>query len=649
MVKLSEQIEEASKRAGLPFIPTRQMQKVAEIRRIRELRIRRKEIEEEQEKVKGMTLAEYEEHYPTIPEYMREFFFTPEHIRGLQRTEIKQNVEKVDTRIDDVKVKLEKVKAERLREQTEFSKMSSQQRDRQREDYKKRQDEYYDEIEKLKYTAQLLKETKPKASQGFEFSSIIDYVESKVDYRTAKMEARRRAKERSEEAYRKLTGASAFAPVFEKYHEKFKFIDWTDPKNIKRILQERFITQFGVERFIESKTRGLDPDINVVDSKIVTSFRRGDKTLFKATKKGEDITFKEIGTDTRGTFKFKEIPKVTTIAPPPIAEIPISDEFPILQLQPPSDPVEPSSADIPDAEEIVEETDEKIKKKRKWGITLGKTAIFGVRIPQLVTKSNPHNPVRPTDMLVRVGKEVGQIGKESGKKTFQFMKEFVPKPVREFPSKVAERVRPSEEKVAITTAVSEIPEQPKPPKVKVRKPAFKEVPREELSELSLSKVRPRTTYDKWRGADTTLSYDDYKKNELLLGRTTEEKIEVEEAPPYDLKNYKLYHNPKTNEMTYFPKTQTTIPKNFKRIERLAYNPEIDDFKSLKFGEKAPKDYITVNPTDPRERTYGAMGIPEERYWDNLKRYVKTEASLHEKVAFLSSHSCFKGLLGITPL
>jgi len=604
MVKLSEQIQkEIEETAKPPEFLTRRERKLFKLEREKaekeyeeEIKRREKVFAETQEKVKVMTLEEYEEFYPTMEDWLKEAFISPEKIEVERVTAVEENVERADIRIKEAEKELKGAETEKESTEKWYRELPSPTK-RQKENYEKEIQGYKDEIREYELMKRYWSEGRAKVKEGFEFSEVRSWVEANVRAKLGEREAKREAKEISEEKFKELL-KTPFAPVYREYEEKYAGkIDWTNPENIKRILEENYIRTYGVEKFIEGRTKGLNKVKKTITGAYVTRFMENGKVKYQMLekKKTGEITFTQVGKGAVGKFSFKReiIKKPSVIVEPPITppEEIIGDVPLILQEAERIAEEKPVIPTIPDEEKIIEETEKPIKKKRKWGLAKI-TSIMGVPIYKAQPKSNPHFPPNPDDTFVKTkpSRITGVTTTDMGVK-----------------------------KEAIKLGRDTVKE--------IEKPKFT---REELKKL---RIRKPTTYERWKRSPTTMPYEAWEKQQIRRGKVTEAEIEEEKKPEYDLTRYKLHWKPETNEMVYFPKDykKEQIPTGFKKVERLAYHPEEEKFKAIKYKEKAPKGYVTVDPTT-YERTYGAYGVPEERYWKNLQTITKKHKP-YEKIAY----------------
>jgi len=586
LVKFSEQIKERIERLETSPTLSRTDKRLAIIEKdklAKELQRRKKIFEETEEKVKGMTFEEYEKAYPKFEKWLQDSFRPPHLIRAEIEAQKQERLNKTISEVEEHEEEKQIAESDLKNLIREFNKLSPEQRQKRQKQFEKDKLKVQEEINKQDFYLKFWKEGKAKVQEGYRYVDIKQWIKARVNLELAEREAEREAERKSKEAYDKLLKESPFASTFKEYQKEIKGIDWADPRNVKRILEERFIETQGAERFIEQKTKGF--------TKTEKETREGDKVIFfrRGTKQfqiiksavGGKVVFREKGKGVRGTYEFIEAPREIITE-----EVPVPEELPILEI--PSEAIEEIKTpkiELPDAEQIDKDVEKGIKKKRKWGITTS-LSVLGIPIPKLVTKANPHFPVRDTDMLVRAKGSPARItGAVTGATAIrevsspEFRKELATES-----GKALKRVFVEQPKQLYTQYKERKAEE----KAELKKiEEFEAQEKKTLKDIEFKgqKIKAPTLYEQYKGSATTIPYEDWKKQELKRRELTKKEIEQKEKVPYDLTSYKLYYNKEQNKMIYFPKEQKEISAGFEKVDRLAYNPETDKFRALKYGDR----------------------------------------------------------------
>ncbi|MCK5293671.1 MAG: hypothetical protein KAJ49_03390 [Arcobacteraceae bacterium] len=596
MVKFSEQIlarqQEVKEFDISQLTRTQRRQYVSS--RDKEIARRTKLFGEAKAKVKDMSFEEYKKYYPTMEDWLQGSFASPQVIEAEQQREINLNISRADKKIESYKVNLKQQQDAKAEHYRWWGRKSSDYQSERGDDFKEDIKEYEDDIDKWQgYINEWESAKTSYLSKGYGYNEVRDYVDSKVDYQVARAEAKRDAQKRSTRAYQKLL-VSPQAKVFKKAQAQYKGkIDWSDPRNVQQILEQEYISTYGVEKFLERETRGLTP-IQTKTGLITFKTPTGKEkfTLFRG--QTGQVVFRELGRGTAGIKRFQyEVPKPTTTTPSAIVETP---PLILQEAQAPfryvgSETI--TKTKLPDVDKIVEEATGKVKKKKKFGIK-NLFKILGVPVGALQVKTNPSFPTKPTDRLTTIK----GVAKEITKPEFrQILKQDVPKFLR------ATTIRPYEELGRGAKALYKRYVPKKKEKITIK----------ELPPVSPTKPTPPKL--------TPVSKPQLPKRE------------------YDLAKYNLYKAPTSQKMVYLPKG-AEAPKEYqgyKPVEKLGWKAptekEIEEGKegrlqAFKRDEEIPKDFVRISPTSLK-RVFGKQGLEEGQYMKSIKK-TKAKQPLWKK-------------------
>lgn len=206
MAKLGEQVAVVERRP-----PTRTQRLIQRKEQAERREILRQKVSQAQQKLStAKNLSEYEEQYKALDPEMQQYFSAPSEIKQKQQEQIQKNLTKADSRVEYYNQRIQRIRENKAKYEEWYGRQSNEYRSNPKNE--KRRNEKLREYEVQENEAQeyinFWESGKGRyLEKGYSYGDVNSWVISNVDYKTAKTEARARARERKKAIEQKLAQA----------------------------------------------------------------------------------------------------------------------------------------------------------------------------------------------------------------------------------------------------------------------------------------------------------------------------------------------------------------------------------------------------------------------------------------------------------